>query len=41
MDNLPRHVLIVADVLALVLGAGLATQAAGGTARSTALTAED
>ena len=38
MDNFPRHVLIVAAVLALVLGAGLATQAAGGTARAPAAT---
>ncbi len=38
MDNFPRHVLIVAAVLALVLGAGLATQAAGGTARAPAVT---
>ena len=38
MDNLSRHVLIVAAVLALVLGAGLATQAAGGTARAPAAT---
>ena len=37
MDNFPRHVLIVA-VLALVLGAGLATQAAGGTAHAPAVT---
>ena len=38
MDNSPRHVLIVAALLALVLGAGLATQAAGGTARAPAAT---
>src|SRR4026207_2403068 len=38
MDNFPRHVLIVAAVLALILGAGLATQAAGGTARPPAVT---
>ena len=38
MDNFPRHVLIVAAVLALVLGAGLATQAARGTARAPAVT---
>src|SRR6058998_1325337 len=37
MDNLPRHVLIVAAVLALVLCAGLATQAAGGTVRAPAV----
>ena len=38
MDNFPRHFLIVAAVLALILGAGLATQAAGGTARAPAVT---
>ena len=38
MDNFPRHVLTVAAALALVLGAGLATQAAGGTARAPAVT---
>jgi hypothetical protein len=38
MDNFPRHVLIVAALLALVLGAGLATQAAGGTAHAPAVT---
>jgi hypothetical protein len=38
MDNFPRHVLIGVAVLAVVLGAGLAAQEAGGTARAPAVT---